>query len=197
MTIETQTPVLGVILAGGASRRMGGTDKFLMLLKNKPILEHIIDRLRPQVSDLIINSNNPDVLNQYDLEVVPDIKAGLGPLGGLSAALSYAKRKGYEKIVTVPCDTPFIPNDFLEKLLNNDNQKAVVAKSSGRLHPVIGLWHVSILGDVKASLENNNHKMMTLIKELGADEQTWDTPLDPFININTPEDLKEAEKRLC
>ena len=195
MTIETQTPVLGVILAGGASSRMGGKDKFLMPLNGKPILEHIIDRLRPQVDDLIINSNNPDVLKQYDLEVVPDIKAGLGPLAGLSAALGYAKKKGFEKIVTVPCDTPFIPDDFLEMLLNKDNQKAVVAKSSGRLHPVIGLWHVSILDEVKATLEKNNHKMMTFIIELGADEQTWDRPQDPFININTPEDLIEAEKR--
>jgi molybdenum cofactor guanylyltransferase len=192
-------PVLGVILAGGSSRRMGGRDKFLLSLDGKQILQHIIARLKPQVDVVILNTRNVEL--KCSLEVVPDIKSQengepYGPLGGLYTALSYAKKNGYSFVVTAPCDTPFIPDNFVLRLLEHKDKLIVTAKSKGQLHPVLSLWNVSLLSDLEKALDNKERKMMSWISKYNPVEVVWDQEPDPFLNINTSEDLLEAEKMI-
>jgi len=184
---------LGVILAGGRSSRMAGKDKFLLDLGGKKILYHIIERLEPQVDRLILNANREV---DTTLEVVPDLVNGHGPLGGLYSALNYAREKGYSQIVTVPCDTPFIPGDFVHRLLENSTSPITVANSANRTHPVLALWNISLIDNLKLALGNNQLKMMGLISTHPVTEVCWDTLPDPFFNINTADDLATAEKRV-
>lgn len=191
--VSHNAPPLGVILAGGRSSRMGGKDKFLIELGGKKILDHIIERLEPQVDRLIINANRE---LDTSLEVVPDLVKGHGPLGGLYSALRFAKENGYSQIITVPCDTPFIPRDFASRLLEHSDKPITAAKSQGRIHPVLARWHISLLDDLKENIDNNQRKMLTWISKHPATEVSWDTPPDPFFNINRQEDLEKAERLL-
>lgn len=185
--------LLGVILAGGQSRRMDGIDKYGISIGGKTLINHISERLSPQVTNLIINAQDTNIL--AGVKVVPDQESHLGPIGGLYSALNYALENDYRKIVTVPCDTPFIPYDFVEKLLGIKDSTCVIAYSGGRLHPVLGLWDVSIINDVKTSIESGEYTLMKLIKKLDYIECRWTEKPDPFFNINTPEDIKVAESR--
>ena len=188
---KNSTRLLGVILAGGSSRRMGGQDKFLLPLAGKSILDHIIERLRPQVDELILNANSEHILT--DIKVIPDLYEPVGPMAGLYTALSYAKDNGFEKVVTVASDTPFIPDDFSKRLLEKAQNKIVVAKSNDRIHPVLALWDVSLLDELTEALNDDQRKMMSWISRFEVAEVCWNNSPDPFFNINTPEDLKEAE----
>jgi molybdopterin-guanine dinucleotide biosynthesis protein A len=189
--IIDQTLPLGIILAGGMSRRMGGNDKFLETLGGQTILKHIKTRLSPQVDKMVFNHNKP--VGNDDIEVVSDIISDAGPLGGIHAALSYAKDKGIDRIVTVPCDTPFIPMDYVSRL-KKSRKPLVIASSKGRLHPVLALWHVSLLEKMATSLENGDLKLMMFIKNIDHDVVNWDDKPDPFFNINTPDDLMRAKE---
>ncbi|MEZ5757676.1 MAG: molybdenum cofactor guanylyltransferase MobA [Emcibacteraceae bacterium] len=187
--------LLGVILAGGQSRRMGGDDKFLLTLGKRRIIDHIVDRLESQVDRIILNSNLAEL--DITIDVVPDIPDfGLhaGPMIGLYTALNYAKRHSYQKIVTVSADTPFIPDNFVEMLLHHSSASVVVAKSNGHLHPTHALWDVSLLDDLEKALKKGERKMMSWLKTQKAVELEWSDNPDPFFNINTPENLIEAEK---
>ena len=137
--------VVGVLLAGGRSSRMGGGDKCLRLLGGKPILTRIIDRLSPQVSDIVINANgDPDRFADFGLPVVSDNIAGYqGPLAGVHAALEWVKanRPDVDHAVTIATDTPFFPADLVGRLLSarDDASSFRVAQSDVGIHPVIGL----------------------------------------------------------
>lgn len=193
--MKDKPPLLGVILAGGQSRRMGGRDKYQLSIGEKTLFAHTVERLNPQVDDLIINANDPAAFDGY--KVVPDLESNLGPIGGLSASLHYAAENGYEKIVTVPCDTPFIPPDFVERLWQFNESSCVVASSHSRQHPVLALWDISVINDVKASIDRGERKLMTFIKGLDHAECHWSGEPDPFFNINTPDDLIAAKSRLA
>lgn len=186
--------LLGVILAGGQSRRMGNIDKHSVSFGGKTLIKHISERFLPQVNNLIINANNKDQFEGY--KVVPDWESSLGPISGIYASLNYAREKGFQKIVTIPCDTPFIPTDFVVRLLQLQDNPCVVASSGGQLHPVLALWDISIINDVKASIEKEEYKLMNLIKKLNYVECEWTEKRDPFFNINTPADIKIAETRI-
>lgn len=192
--MKDTSPLLGVILAGGKSRRMDGQDKYCLPFGENTLFSHIADRLGPQVDKLIINANKPANFKRY--EVVPDEKSNLGPIGGLYSALKYASQNGYKKIVTVPCDTPFIPGNFVEKLVGCEESRCVVASSLSRIHPVLALWDISVIDDVMTSIEHGERKLMTLLKGMDHGVCQWAEGPDPFFNINTPEDLKIAESRL-
>ena len=189
------TRLLGVIVAGGASRRMGGKNKCLLPLAGTSILDHIIERLSPQVDRLIVNANVEKI--SENIEVVPDIIKDAGPLGGLYSALSFAKEHGYSKVITAPGDTPFIPHDFARRLMEHADQAVVIAKSAGRIHPVLALWDVSLLDELKASLNEGERKMRNWIAKYATEEVVWTADPDPFFNINTPEDLIRAEKMVA
>jgi molybdopterin-guanine dinucleotide biosynthesis protein A len=200
---------LGLILAGGQSRRMGGIDKGFMDLGGKPVLAHVIERMRPQVENLIINANgDPERFAGFDLPVVADTTADfLGPLAGLLAGLHWtaANRPDARYVASVPNDTPFLPSDLVERLLEafaGNPQLPAVASSNGKIHPVIGLWPVSLVEDLAAELAADQRKAHDFAERHGAVPvsfplvETRGGTIDPFFNANTPEDLDAARALL-
>ena len=192
--------IAGVILAGGLARRMGGGDKGLIALGGKPILAHVIERLRPQVNALIINANGEaDRFAAYGLPVVADSIAGsAGPLAGVLAGLDWAAEKGFDFIATAATDTPFFPRDLVRRF--GDGVKAAqaqltVAASGGRHHPVFGLWPVELREDLRRAVtEEGIRKVEDWTKRHRLTTVAFDDqPYDPFFNVNRPEDLAQAE----
>lgn len=206
--MATPNGVVGVLLAGGRSSRMGGGDKCLRLLGGKPILAGIIERLRPQVQDVVINANgDPCRFADFGLPVIPDSVAGYhGPLAGVHAAVEWVKanRTNVDHVVTVATDSPFLPADLVRRLLDaaSDASAFCVAQSDLGLHPVVGLWPVSLAGALQTSLERGERKVTTWVEDHGA-VPVYFPPVvvggqtvDPFFNINAPEDLAAAEALL-
>lgn len=204
------TPVVGVLLAGGQSRRMGGGDKCLRNLGGRPMLAGIIERLRPQVSEMVISANgDPDRFAQFDLPVIADPIGGYaGPLVGVLAGLQWLAASGAEgvtHIATIPTDAPFFPSDLVGQLQvaqDGKPDRVVLAASDGRTHPVCGLWPVSLAGDLEAALRNGTRKVLdwtdlhdTVIQPF-AMVSVDGREIDPFFNTNRPEDLTEAEALL-
>jgi molybdopterin-guanine dinucleotide biosynthesis protein A len=198
--------VAGVLLAGGLSRRMGGSDKPLLALGGQTLIERAIERLAPQVSSLIINANgDPARFGACPFPVVPDETSDFsGPLAGILAALHWFAREEPETraVVSVSTDAPFIPQDLVDRLdaaLPTDAKTPVaVASSHGRRHPVIALWSMEAANHIAASLTRGERKVETMIDRLGAvsvpfpDLDIGDRKIDPFFNINTPDDLAFA-----
>lgn len=198
-------PVVGILLAGGKSSRMGGGDKCLRPLGGRPILAHIIERLKPQVSDMIINANGEiGRFAGFGLKVVEDSVTGYaGPLAGVQAGLAWIKRNRPDSAygVTVATDTPFFPADLVQRFLAElGNRPALlVARSAEGVHPVIGLWPIALADDIKDALKHGLHKVGGFTEQHGAIEVPFPpvriggTEIDPFFNINRPEDLAAAE----
>jgi len=189
-----------VVLAGGQSRRMGGSDKFDQVLAGRTLLQHILERLQPQVGEIILNANIP--MDGQSFRVIADIEKGqLGPLAGILTGLSYfMPTKGeVTHMVACPCDVPFIPLDFVDQLsevLRGEEDEIVMASSKGRLHPVVSLWPFSVLEDLhRALLEEDLRKIRVFAKRYNLKEVEWTDEEDPFFNVNTPEDLTLAEAR--
>lgn len=184
---------------------MGGGDKCLRLLGGKPILTRIIDRLSPQVSDIVINANgDPDRFAGFGLPVVSDSIAGhQGPLAGVHAALEWVKanRPDVDHAVTIATDTPFFPADLVSRLLSarDDASSFRVAQSDVGIHPVIGLWPVDLAEALEDSLKRGERKVTTWTRDHGAvpvffpPVDVGGQSIDPFFNINAPEDLATAE----
>jgi molybdopterin-guanine dinucleotide biosynthesis protein A len=198
------TGVVGVLLAGGLARRMGGGDKPLMRLGDKPLLDRIIERAQPQVDALIINANgNPVRFAPYGLPVVADPVAGFaGPLAGVLAGMEWtrANRPDCLLVATFAADTPFFPRDLVANLLEVLDAGADIAcaHSGGRNHPVFGLWPTALANDLRASLVEDGVRKVDVFTgkyRLRAVEFT-DRPFDPFFNVNRPEDLARAEEIL-
>ena len=195
--------IAGIILAGGRSRRMGGVDKGLLPLGQEPILAEIIGRLGSQVHGLVLSANgDPARFSTFGLPVVPDSVEGFhGPLAGVEAGLSWVRRE-YPDVswaVTVPGDTPFIPRDLVARLTQGRGASPMaVAASAGALHPVIGLWPLSMAEDLAHALARGERRASAWVKGQGAAEVSFEAvdvagdTLDPFFNINTPEDLEYA-----
>ena len=198
---------LGIILAGGQARRMGGGDKGRLKLGTKSLLEHVIARLELQVSGIALNANgNSDRFSDLGLAVVADSIDGFnGPLAGVLAGLDWAQSQGDTLIVTVAADTPFFPLDLVSQLMKVGNGMAAplvlseTVDRSGNIwrHPTFGLWPVSLRNDLRDSLEAGLRKVVRWTEKHQAREVMFETvPFDPFFNINTPKDLKIAEQLL-
>lgn len=193
---------LGCILAGGLSRRMGGGDKALIHLGGRPLIAHVAERLRPQVPALIVNANgDASRFTSFGLLVIADTIEGFpGPLAGLLSAMRHAARAGFDDVLTVAADTPFLPHDLGQRFHaeRQPRDAVVIASSGGRAHPVVGLWRVALADDLEDWLQSDQERAV----------RTWAGrhPLttvdfsaetaDPFFNINTPADLAIAEHRL-
>jgi molybdopterin-guanine dinucleotide biosynthesis protein A len=198
--------VVGVLLAGGKSSRMGGGDKCLLPLAGKPMLTRIIDRLRPQVTDLVLNANG-DVsrLAAFGLPIVMDRLGGqIGPLAGVHAGIEWAtaNRPGSRFVITAATDTPFFPTDLVARFLaslEGGEPKLLVARSEEGVHPVFGLWPVSLGPAIETSLAGGMRKVQAWVREHQAEEiffpsrEIGGRKIDPFFNLNRPEDLAEAE----
>ena len=193
---------IGAILAGGLARRIGGGDKPMRKIGGRPLLAHILDRLRPQVSAVVLNANgDPGRFAAYAVPVVPDgVPGNPGPLAGILAALDWAAAQNAAQwVVTVPGDAPFIPPDLVERLHQaraGAGATLAIAASGGRTHPVIGLWPVSLREDVQvALLRDNLRKMGWFTSRYSLAIPEWPiAETDPFFNVNTEEDLAEAQR---
>lgn len=202
--------IVGVVLAGGLSRRMGGGDKSLAALGRVTMLAHVLARLGPQVGALMINANgDPARFSAYGLPVVADTVQGfVGPLAGVLAGKRRAAQcvPGATHIATVSADAPFLPADLVQRLAAAiaDRPGAIaMARSAGELHPVIGLWPVALADDLEAALGDGVRKVLAWTDRHGTvavDFPLIDVagaPVDPFFNANTPAELDEARRLLA
>ena len=205
---------VGVILAGGQARRMGGGDKGFLTLGGQTLLARVIDRLSPQVADLGLSANgDPARFAATSLPVLPDTVAGFpGPLAGVLAGLDWAAAQGADTVVSVAADTPFFPCDLVPRLLlaaegqahplvlaatQGDAQTRSKSRSGLIRHPTFGLWPVALRDDLRAALEGGLKKVVLWTEANGGREAVFPArPFDPFFNVNTPEDLAQAEALL-
>jgi molybdopterin-guanine dinucleotide biosynthesis protein A len=196
-------PTLGLLLAGGLARRMGGGDKPLRTIAGKTILAHVIERLKPQCESLLVNANgDPARFSDYALPVVADsVPDFAGPLAGILAGLDWMaeNRPETEWLVSVAADTPFIPRDLVARLHEARamaNVPLACAASGGWTHPVIGLWPVRLRADLRHALTvEDERKIDRWTARHGCASAEWlPEPVDPFFNANRPEDIFEAEQ---
>lgn len=187
--------IFGIILAGGAGRRMGGADKALLMLAGETLLTRAVARLEPQVERLALSANgDADRFARYGLPVLADL-AAQGPLSGLLAGLSWAALGGADALVTVPVDCPFLPPDLVPRLLLAAGDGVALASSGGTLHPTFGLWPPRLATPLAAFLTSGAKPR---IRDFAQSEgmQPASFPDDgSFANLNTPEDLARADSR--
>jgi len=191
---------LGVILAGGQARRMGGGDKALLPLHGRVLLEHVIHRLSPQVDGIAINANgDPARFAKYQLPVISDSIGGfVGPLAGVLAGLDWAADQKASHIVTAAADTPFFPSELVQTLQKVGSGIVLAATQSpdrGLLrHPTFGLWPVTLREDLRVALNSGIRKVVAWTDQHEAATAEFPAmPFDPFFNVNTPEDMLMAE----
>jgi molybdenum cofactor guanylyltransferase len=192
---------LGLILAGGLSTRMGGGDKGLRLLHGKPILAHVIERMRPQVQHLALNANgDPIRFADYGLSVIADDVPGYaGPLAGVLAGMDQAAADGHLHLLSVAADCPFLPHDLgsqLSTALHQNKARISVARSGGWDQPTIAIWDVGLRHHLRAALTTEGlRKIDRFTARYPLASVEWSVePVDPFFNVNTPEDLALAEQ---
>lgn len=194
---------VGLLLAGGQSRRMGGGDKCLRTLGGDTLLARVIARAKPQVGPLILNANgDPTRFGSFGLPVVADVvEAFSGPLAGVLTGMEWAMAHAPEAdwVMTFATDAPFFPDDLVTLLsaaVTDAGADLACAESGGRAHPVFGLWPVRLARDLRAALiDENMRKIDAWTARYDLVQVPFATdPFDPFFNLNRPEDLEEAER---
>lgn len=196
--------IAAIVLAGGRALRLGGGDKPLRPLGGRPMLTRILERLKPQVGPVAISANDdPARFAEYGLPVLADDGEQSGPLSGILSGMRWAKAADSRKLLTVAGDTPFFPADLAARLTAaaavHDNHIAVAA-SGGRRHPIFALWPVALEADLSEFLAQSATFSVAAFLErhetVSVDFATASISgktIDPFFNVNTPEDLAEAE----
>lgn len=197
------TDIPAVILAGGLARRMGGGDKGLLALGGQSLLSRVVERIGPQAGPLALNANgDPARFAAYGLPVLADTFDGFaGPLAGILAALDWAAGLGASRVVTVAADTPFYPLDLVERLQGAGKSMVLAATKDERRgvlrQPTFGLWPVDLRDDLRGALISGTRKVVQWSDQHGAGSVVFETTTyDPFFNINTADDLVEAEAML-
>ncbi len=198
---------LGVILAGGQATRMGGGDKGLLRLGETTVLAHVVARLEPQVAEMCLNANGDAArFDAFGLPVVADsvtdsVDGFAGPLAGVLAGLDWAAARGADHIVTAAADTPFFPGDLVPQLqmaAELAGKPIALAKTDNGRHPTFGLWPVALREDLRAALEDGVRKVVQWTDAHGTAMADFPTGrFDPFFNVNTPDDLAQAERYLA
>ena len=203
MVEQARSSVLGVLLAGGRARRMGGGDKCLRPLGDSTVLAHVIARARPQASALLLNANgDPARFAGFGLPVAADVVEGFaGPLAGVLTGMAWARaqRPDLPWIATIATDTPFFPHDLVARLLaatQREEADLACAASGGRAHPVFGLWPVRLADELRRAMVDEGIRKVDLwtARYRLALVDFPSAPHDPFFNTNRPEDLAEAER---
>jgi molybdenum cofactor guanylyltransferase len=205
MTDIPPPPTLGLVLAGGLARRMGGGDKARIEIGGVTILDRVLATLSGQCVDIIINANgDAERFADTGCIVVPDsVPDFAGPLAGILAGLDWlaAQGNGVEWLLSVPGDCPFLPDDLVERLHQARRDmgagvRLACARSGEWRHPVVGLWPLALRADLrKALVEEDLRKIEVWTARHGVAIAEWpDQPVDPFFNVNTPEDAKRAEE---
>lgn len=211
MNENTSSVTIGAVLAGGLSRRMSGPEKSLLLLEDKPLIQHVCERLQGQLNPVIINANGePERFSFMQNAIQPDIVEGFaGPLAGVLSAMHWAKLNSpsAKRIITVAADTPFFPQNLIERFdayltpfdKTEKDQTICMAYSAGNRHPVFGSWPIHLFDELEDFLvKENERKVMlfaqrySLIKVEFEFETINNVKFDPFFNINTPEDFEAA-----
>ncbi|MDP6691219.1 MAG: molybdenum cofactor guanylyltransferase MobA [Alphaproteobacteria bacterium] len=192
-------PILGVLLAGGGARRMGGGDKCLQQLCGRPLLAHVIERLSGQVDEQVLNANGAaERFAAFGLPVVADTIPGMaGPLAGILAGMEWARanRSATVMILSAPTDGPFLPLDLVSRLAAAKGAAQIAcARSNGRTHPPIALWDVALADDLRrAMVDEEMRKIDRWTSRYQMVHVDWPSePIDPFFNANRPEDLELA-----
>ena len=208
MTAGQDDRIAGVLMAGGQSRRMGGGDKCLRSLAGRPILARIVERVRPQVSALVLNANgDPARFADFGLPVAADVVEGFaGPLAGVLTGLDWAARQAPDCrwVASFASDAPFLPRDLVARLMaavEAEGADLACAASCGRAHPVFGLWPLRLKDELAHYLRREEGRKVDswtgryrLATVDFAPLETAAGPLDPFFNANRPDDLVEAER---
>ena len=200
--------IAGVILAGGLARRMGGGDKALMKLGGETLLARVIARLKPQVGEMVLNANgDPGRFAEFGLPVVADTVEGFaGPLAGILAGMRWAAARGHTHVASAAGDTPFFPADLVTRLaqaVQSGGQPIALAATNDperglSEHPTFGLWPVDLADNLEESLTvGNMRKIIVWTSRHGCARAVFDEGAEyPFFNVNTPEDMVEAERIL-
>ena len=198
--------LLGIVLAGGQSRRMG-SDKLFSDLGGKPLVAHAVERLKAQMEHVAIVAppKKRKDLKFKSVSILSDHHEGFqGPLAGIFAGLHNAEIHGFEGIVTVAADTPFYPEDYADRITEPrskyfpQEELVTIARTPDGLHPVFGTWSVSAIPTILELLDNDTRKVMAAADAIGWEAVDFDVSgIDPFFNINTPEDLERAEQELA
>ena len=195
-----------VILAGGKGRRMGGKEKALIHLLDRPLLSYVLEKVSGKVAPIALNINtNFDNFQKFGYKIIKDpIKGHLGPLAGILASLNWAKEINQDWVLTLPCDTPFLPNNLIQSMTRAKNKTPevdlVVAKSRGFNHPVIALWKSDINNKLQNALNEGVRKIDIFTSQLNITYVDFDnienSDFDPFTNLNSPQDLILAQQIL-
>ena len=198
--------IVGLLLAGGGSRRMGGGDKCLRPLGGRPLLAHVIERLHGQVDKLVLNANgDASRFTAFNLPVVADSIPGMaGPLAGILTGMEWVRAHNPDvaMMLSVPTDGPFLPLDLVPRLSAAKlaaGARIACARSDGRTHPPISLWDVALADDLRRAMEGEGmRKIDAWTARHALVHVDWPVePLDPFFNANRPEDLDWAEGLLA
>ena len=192
----TRAGISGIVLAGGQGRRMGGVDKGLENLRGRPMVALVLERLAPQVDEVLINANqNLAAYARFGHRVVTDEVGGFaGPLAGLASGMKLASQP---LVVTVPCDSPFLPVDLVARLrsgLDAGNADVAVARTGAQAHPVFALARRSLLASLEAFLASGGRKIDAWYAALKVVEVPFDDEADAFRNINTRDELAQFEQ---
>lgn len=190
--------ITAIILAGGQGKRMGGKDKGLIPLLQKPMIEYVLDAITPQVGKVIINTNSPpDRYTQYALTIVADQQQGYcGPLAGMASGLQISKTP---YVITVPCDSPLIPDDFVQKLymtLQNEDAEIATVCCNGRLQPVFALISSALLPSILDCLAHGEYKIDRWFAKHRLAIHDFSVQAERFININSAVELQKIEQRI-
>jgi molybdenum cofactor guanylyltransferase len=193
--MTAEKPITGLILAGGQGRRMGGVDKGLQEFRGKRLVDHVYERLAPQVAGVIVNANqNHDAYRTFGVRVVSDaIGKFAGPLAGLHAGLCVSRRP---YLVSVPCDSPFLPDDLVARLfaaLESSGAEIAVPKTGQWQQPVFCLVRSGVLDHLTDFLKNGGRKVDAWYSTLRLAEVAFDDEAEAFSNINTSDELKNFE----
>ncbi len=198
--IIKKNKVLSVFLAGGLSKRFGGNTKTLAKINDISIFEKIITFIKKQKTKIIINTNSEEgVFLNSKLPIIRDKNLYFqGPLAGIYSAMCWVKEKkiDIEWILSIPSDTPFLPENLLDIFIsnNNNNKQILIARYNNKIHPVVGMWNLSLFHSLQSELKSDNRKIMNWVYK--NEFKFVDFPVknyDPFFNINKKEDLAEAE----
>jgi molybdopterin-guanine dinucleotide biosynthesis protein A len=201
--VESDRRPVAVLLAGGLARRMGGGDKGLRLLGGRPLLDHVLDRIRPQVCAMALNANgDPARFAAWGLPVLADtLPDNPGPLVGVLAGMRWAAARGVADVLSVPTDTPFLPQSLVAALTEARRAAGVpiaCAASLGRTHPVVALWSVGLAEALEAALRDGVRRIDRWTAMQGTTAVEFDaTAGDPFFNVNSPDDLTATEALLA
>lgn len=198
LSYEKQT-VTGAILAGGKARRMTGEDKGLIELGRKPMIEYVLASFRDQVGPIIVNANrNQTAYARYHYPVIPDQLSGFcGPLAGIASVMQHTRT---EFMVSVPCDSPFIPDDLVQRLfqaLMEQDTDISVAHNGKRIQPVFSLFKCILIDSLMDYLNRGERKIDKWFHQHSHAIVDFSDQPDAFLNINTPEDLASLEQKIA